>query len=405
MKLWGLRVADLPAIAGGSPVRSRYLVFGSPSIGEEEILEVSQSMRSGWVGTGPKVKRFEEMFKKFKNCRHAVAVSSCTAALHLALLVLEIKPGHEVITTPLTFASTANSIVHAGAQPVFADVELETMNIDPVEVEKKINERTKAILPVHLAGRPCDMDTLMELANRRHLRVIEDAAHAIESTYKGKPIGTIGDLGCFSFYVTKNITTVEGGMVVTDRDAWANQIKSLALHGLTQDAWQRFSDEGFKHYQVVCAGFKYNMTDIQASIGIHQLIKIEVQAQRRKEIWEIYHQSFRDLPLILPSPTPPDQRHAYHLYTPLLDIDRVRCTRDEFLQALHKENIGTGIHYIALHLQPFYQKMYGYQSGDFPNAEFISNRTFSLPLSAKLTGQDVEDVIQSVRKILNYYRR
>jgi len=405
MKLWGLKVADLPAIAGGSPVRSRYLVFGSPSIGEEEILEVSQSMRSGWVGTGPKVKRFEEMFKKFKNCRHAVAVSSCTAALHLALLVLEIKSGHEVITTPLTFASTANSIVHAGAQPVFADVELETMNIDPVEVEKKINERTEAILPVHLAGRPCDMDTLMELANRRHLRVIEDAAHAIESTYKGKPIGTIGDLGCFSFYVTKNITTVEGGMVVTDQEELADQIKSLALHGLTQDAWQRFSDEGFKHYQVVCAGFKYNMTDIQASIGIHQLIKIEVQAQRRKEIWEIYHQSFRDLPLILPSPTPPDQRHAYHLYTPLLDIDRVRCTRDEFLQALHKENIGTGIHYIALHLQPFYQKMYGYQSGDFPNAEFISNRTFSLPLSAKLTSQDVEDVIQSVRKILNYYRR
>ncbi len=396
---------DLPVIAGGSPVRTQYLVFGSPSIGEEEISEVCQSMRSGWVGTGPKVKRFEEMFKKFKNCRYAIAVSSCTAALHLSLLVLKIKRGHDVITSPLTFASTANSIVHAGARPVFADVKLETMNIDPVAVEKKINRKTKAIIPVHLSGRPCEMDALIELANRFHLRVIEDAAHAIESSYKGKPIGTMGDLGCFSFYVTKNITTVEGGMVVTDQDEFANRIKSLALHGLTEDAWQRFSDEGFKHYQVVCAGFKYNMTDIQASIGIHQLEKIETKAQRRKEIWEIYNQSFRKLPLILPAPTPSDQRHAYHLYTPLLDLERVRCTRDEFLQALHKENIGAGIHYVSLHLHPFYQETYGYRRGEFPNAEFISDRTFSLPFSAKLTDQDVEDVMKAVKKILEYYHR
>lgn len=396
---------DLPAIAGGSPVRTQYLIFGSPSIGEEEILEVCQSMRSGWVGTGPKVRKFEEMFKKFKNCRYAIAVSSCTAALHLSLLVLGIKPGHEVITTPLTFASTANSIVHTGAKPIFADVKLETMNIDPGDAEKKISRKTKAIIPVHLCGRPCEMDALMDLANRFHLRVIEDAAHAIESAYKGKPIGTMGDLGCFSFYVTKNITTVEGGMVVTDRDELASQIKSLALHGLTQNAWQRFADEGFKHYQIVNAGFKYNMTDIQASIGIHQLEGIETRAQRRREIWDIYNQSFKELPLILPSPVPPDQRHAYHLYTPLLDLERVRCTRDEFLQALHKENIGAGIHYVSLHLQPFYQKTYGYRKGDFPNAEFISERTFSLPFSAKLTDQDVEDVIKAVKKISEYYKR
>lgn len=395
---------DLPAIAGGSSVRTQYLVFGSPSIGEEEIVEVCQSMRSGWVGTGPKVKKFEEMFKTFKHCRHAIAVSSCTAALHLSLLILNIKPGHEVITTPLTFAATANCIVHAGAKPVFADVELKTMNIDPVEVEKKINKKTKAIIPVHLAGRPCEMDAIMDLAKSSHLRMIEDAAHAIESIYKGKPIGTLGDLGCFSFYVTKNITTVEGGMVVTDQDELASQIKSLALHGLTQDAWQRFSDEGFKHYQVVSAGFKYNMTDIQASIGIHQLKKMEAHAQRRKEIWEIYNQSFKELPLILPSPTPPDQRHAYHLYTPLLELERVRCTRDEFLQALHQENIGAGIHYVSLHLHPFYQKTFGYRAGEFPRAEFISHRTFSLPFSAKLTHQDVEDVVQAVKKILTYYR-
>lgn len=396
---------DLPAIAGGRPVRTQYLIFGSPDIGEEEMIEVSQSLRSGWVGTGPKVKRFEEMFKTLKHCRHAMAVSSCTAALHLSLLVLEIKPGDEVITTPLTFAATANCIVHAGARPVFADVELKTMNIDPNEVEKKINGKTKAMIPVHFAGRPCEMDALMDLARTFDIRVIEDAAHAIESTYKGKPIGTFGDLGCFSFYVTKNMTTVEGGMVVTDQDELARQIKSLALHGLTQDAWQRFSDEGFKHYQVVCAGFKYNMTDIQASIGIHQLKKLEARARRRKEIWETYHHSFKDLPLILPSPTPPDQRHAFHLYTPLLELEHVRCTRDEFLQALHKENIGAGIHYVALHLHPFYQKTFGYRAGEFPNAEFISHRTFSLPFSAKLTHQDVEDVVQAVKKILAYYLR
>jgi dTDP-4-amino-4,6-dideoxygalactose transaminase len=396
---------ELPAIAGGHPVRNHYLVFGSPSIGEEEILEVAETIRSGWVGTGPKVKRFEELFRQYKNCRHAIAVSSGTAALHLSLLSLGIKPGEEVITTPLTFAATANSIVHAGGHPVFADVRLETMNIDPIEAERKINKKTKAIIPVHLAGRPCEMDALMDLAQMAQLHVIEDAAHAIESIYNGKQIGTIGDLGCFSFYVTKNITTVEGGMVVTNQEELANQIKRLALHGLTQDAWQRFADKGFKHYQVVCAGFKYNMTDVQASIGIHQLEKIETKAQRRKEIWEIYNQSFKGFPLILPSPMPPGQRHAYHLYTPLLDLDRVHCTRDEFLQALHKENIGAGIHYIALHLHPFYQKTYGYQSGDFRNSEFISNRTFSLPLSAKLTSQDVEDVVQAVRKILAYYRK
>ena len=394
---------QIPAVAGGDPVRSQYLVFGSPSIGEEEISEVTESLRSGWVGTGPKVKRFEEMFREYKGSRHAIAVSSCTAALHLSLLTLGIKPGDEVITTPITFAATANAICHVGARPVFADVQKDTMNIDPVAVEKKIRRETKALIPVHLGGRPCSMDELMELARRFNLRVIEDAAHAIEASYRGRSLGTLGDIGCFSFYVTKNITTVEGGMVITDQDDWAQTIKSMALHGMTADAWSRYSDEGFKHYQVVSAGFKYNMTDIQASIGIHQFRKMEAYARRRKEIWEAYQESFRDLPLLLPSPTPPDQRHAYHLYSPLLDLDRVRCTRDQFLQALHKENIGAGIHYIALHLHPFYQKTLGYRVGEFPNAEFISHRTFSLPFSAKLTHHDVDDVVQAVRRILTYY--
>ena len=343
--------------------------------------------------------------ERTRNSRHAVAVSPCTAALHLSHLALGIERGDEVITTTLTFAATANCVVHLGATPILADVELETMNIDPREVEKKITKKTKAMIPVHLTGRPCDMGALMELAQRAHLHVVEDAAHAVEASYRGKPMGTLGDLGCFSFYVTKNLTTVEGGMVITDQDALAKRVKNFALHGLTEDAWRRFSDEGFRHYQVICAGFKYNMTNIQASLGIHQFKKLEAHARRREEIWRRYQQSFQELPLFLPFPVPPDQRHAYHLYTPLLDIDRLRCSRDEFLQALHQENIGAGIHYIALHLHPFYQETYGLRRGDFPNAEFISDRTISLPLSGKLTDQDVEDVIQAVRKILIYYSK
>lgn len=381
-------------------MRDNFLVFGSPLIEQAEIDEVVDSLRSGWLGTGPKVHRFEEMFKQFKGIRFALAVNSCTAALHLSMQAIGLQPGDEVIIPAMTFASTANAVIHAGGKPVLADCNQQTMNIDPNEIIRKITSKTKAIIPVHFAGRPCEMDKIMDIASKNHLKVIEDCAHAIESEYHGKKTGTFGDLGCFSFYVTKNIFTGEGGIIITDNEGYADQIKILALHGMSKDAWKRFSDEGYKHYQVVCAGFKYNMMDIQAAIGLHQLPRLENYWNCRKQIWEKYNQAFQNLPVVMPAPVEKGTRHAYHLYTLLLDIDRIEITRDQFLDEMHRRKVGTGVHYIALHLHPFYQKTYDYRYGDFPNAEWISERTVSIPLSPKLTDTDIEDVIEAVRDIL-----
>ena len=385
--------------------KKRFLVFGSPLIEKEEIGEVLRTLRSGWIGTGPRVQRFEEMFKKFKDTRHALAVNSCTAALHLAMLAIGIESGDEVIVPSMTFAATANAVIHAGGKPVLADCRRETMNLDPDDVERKITPRTRAIVPVHFAGRPCEMNRIMALAERHGLKVIEDCAHAIEAEYEGKKAGTIGDLGCFSFYVTKNIVAGEGGMVITERDSYADKIKILALHGMSKDAWKRFSDEGFKHYQIVYAGFKYNMMDLQAAMAIHQLPRIERYWEKRRGIWNAYDDAFRDLPLFLPAPVPHGTRHSYHLYTLLLDVDRLRITRDQFLERMTRENIGVGVHYIALHLHPFYQQHYGYRRGAFPASEWISDRTVSLPLSPKLKEKDVRDVIAAVTKILGQARK
>lgn len=381
-------------------MRKDFLVFGSPMIEQPEIDEVVSSLKSGWLGTGPKVHRFEEMFKEYKGTKYAIALNSCTAALHLSMLAIGIKPDDEVIVPAMTFAATANAVIHAGGKPVFADCKRDTMNIDPDDIKRKITTKTRAIIPVHFAGRPCEMDAVMDIAGQYGLKVIEDCAHAIETEYHGEKAGTFGDLGCFSFYVTKNIVTGEGGMVITDNEDYANQIKILALHGMSKDAWRRFSDEGYKHYQVIYSGFKYNMMDIQAAIGIHQLPRIEKYWNRRQEIWNRYNEAFKDLPVFTPAPVESNTRPAYHLYTLLLDIDNLKITRDKFLDEMTKQNIGIGVHYIALHLHPYYQNTYGYKRGDFPNAEWISDRTVSLPLSAKLTDEDVEDVIEAVRLII-----
>lgn len=383
------------------PVREMFLVFGSPLIEEAEIQEVVACLRSGWISTGPRVGRFEEMFRDYIGAGHARALSSCTAALHLSMIVAGVRPGDEVITSPMTFAATANVITHVGAVPVFADVDRRTMNIDPAAVAKKITPRTRAIIPVHLAGRPCEMDELTALARAHHLIVIEDAAHAIEAVYKGKKVGAIGDLTCFSFYVTKNIITGEGGMVTTDNGAWAAQIEMYGLHGMSKGAWRRYSDEGFKHYQVVYPGYKYNMTDMQAALGIHQLPRIGRYLKRREEIWARYDEAFKGLPAAAPPPPAPGTTHARHLYTLLIDIDALGRSRDEVQQALHRENIGTGIHFTSVHLHQYYRQAYGYARGDFPNAEYISDRTISLPLSAKLADRDVEDVISAVKRVLS----
>lgn len=377
-----------------------FLVFGSPLIEEEEIAEVVDSMRSGWLGTGPKVQRFEQAMVAYKGVSHAMALNSCTAALHLSILAAGIGEGDEVITTPMTFCATVNAILHAGATPVLVDIDPRTLNIDAARIEEKITERTKAILPVHFAGRPCDMDPILEIARRRGLKVIEDCAHAIETEYKGRKAGAMGDLGCLSFYSTKNVVTGEGGMVLTASEEYAARIKILGLHGMSKDAWKRFSDEGFKHYQVVECGFKYNMMDIQAGIGIHQLAKVDRFWERRRVVWNRYMEAFRDLPVGLPGPVEPDTRHAFHLFTITVEKDRCGIERDSFLDRMTKHGVGVGVHYLALTEHPFYQRTMGWKPEDTPAATRFGRSTVSLPISPKLNDEDVEDVIHAVKKSL-----
>ncbi len=381
-------------------MREDFLVFGSPRIEQEEIDAVIDRLKTGWIGTGPKVKEFEDNFKSYIGTNYAMALNSCTAGLHLAMIVLGLKPGDEVITTPMTFCATANTIIHAGGKPVFVDIKRDTLNIDEDKIEAAITPKTRAIVPVHFAGRPCNMDKIMAIAKKHNLKVVEDCAHSIESVYHGQKTGSIGDLGCFSFYVTKNIITGEGGMVTTNNEEYADKVKMYGLHGMSRDAWKRFSDEGFKHYDVIFPGFKYNMMDLQAALGVEQLKKIDKFYDVRKKIWQTYSEQLKKLPLILPKEPEADTVHALHLYTVLLDIDNVKMTRDDLLNALIKEKIGTGVHYRALHLHPYYQEAYGYQQGDFPEAEFVSARTLSLPISAKLSESDVQDVVDALNKIL-----
>jgi dTDP-4-amino-4,6-dideoxygalactose transaminase len=382
-------------------MRDPFLIFGAPKIEDAEIDEVVNSMKSGWLGTGPKVAQFERDFAAYKGTKYAAALNSCTAALHLSILAAGLKPGDEVITTPMTFCATVNAVIHADAVPVLADIDPVTMNIDSKQIEKKITKKTRAILPVHFAGRPCDMDAIMDIARRHDLKVIEDCAHAIETEYKGRPAGTFGDFGCFSFYVTKNIVTGEGGMVVTRREEDIARIKVLGLHGMSKDAWKRFSDEGYKHYQVVECGFKYNMMDIQAAIGIHQLKRIDQYWQRRQEIWRQYNEAFAELPIGLPADPEPNTRHAYHLYTLMIDERKTGISRDAFLNAMTKENIGIGVHYLSIPEHPYYQQTFGWRPEDYPQAMNIGRRTVSLPISAKLTDKDIQDVIIAVRQTLS----
>jgi dTDP-4-amino-4,6-dideoxygalactose transaminase len=386
-------------------MRKDFLVFGSPLIGQEEIDEVVDSLKSGWLSTGPKVARFEALFKNYIGSDYALALNSCTAGLHLSMIVSGLKEGDEVITTPMTFGATANAILHSRAKPVFVDITLPSMNINPGNIEAQITDKTKAIVPVHFAGRPCDMKSIKEIAQKHHLIIIEDAAHALEATYHGQKVGTIGDLTVFSFYVTKNLVTGEGGMITTANSTYAEKIQTYALHGMSKGAWKRYSDEGFKHYRIVYPGFKYNMMDIQAALGIHQLLKIESSLKRREEIWHRYDDAFQNLPLDIPPPPEENTTHARHLYTILLKLDELTADRDTIQQALYEENIGTGIHFIALHLHPYYQETLGYKRSDYPNATYVSDRTISLPLSAKLTDEDVTDVIKAVTKVLTNYTK
>lgn len=381
-------------------MRKKMLVFGQPLICEAELNEVIDSMQKSWLGTGPKVHQFEKDFAAYKGVPYCAAVNSCTAALHLSCLALGLKPGDEVITTAMTFCASVNAIIHSGATPVLADIDPITLNIDPQQIESRITDKTKAILVVHLAGRPCDMDAVMTISQKYGLAVVEDCAHAIESEYKGQHVGTFGDFGCFSFYSTKNITTGEGGMVIGRDENLINKIKTMALHGLSKDAWKRFSDEGYKHYYVVDRGFKYNMMDLQAAIGIHQLKRIQEWWIRRQQIWEHYMSAFKGMRLGLPAPAETDTRHAYHLFSVRIDQAKAGISRDRFMEELTRRNIGVGVHYLSIPEHPFYQKEFGWEPSDYPHAQRYGRETVSLPMSPKLSDQDVDDVVNAVKDIL-----
>jgi dTDP-4-amino-4,6-dideoxygalactose transaminase len=381
-------------------MKEGYLVFGQPLIEDAEIDEVVRSMRSAWLGTGPKVARFEELIASYKGVKHAVALNSCTAGLHLSFLALDLKPGDEVIVPAMTFCATINGVIHAGATPVLADVEPGTFNIDVDQVRRRLTSRTKAIVPVHFAGRPCDMSALRSIAEERDLRIVEDCAHAIETEYRGEKAGALGDLGVLSFYSTKNIVTGEGGMVLTDDSALAARIKVLALHGMSQDAWKRFSDDGYKHYDVQEVGYKYNMMDLQAAIGMHQITRVDRYWERRRDVWNRYNEAFADLPAGTPAPIDPSSRHAFHLYTLLIDEKNSPVSRDEFIFALHKRGIGTGVHYRSIPEYSVYQQRFGWSPEYYPTSAEIGRRTVSLPLSARLSDADVDNVIRTVRGVL-----
>ncbi|MBL4760634.1 MAG: DegT/DnrJ/EryC1/StrS family aminotransferase [Mariprofundaceae bacterium] len=394
-----------PASEGGCPVRQDMLTFGAPMIEDAEVAEVVATLRSGWLGTGPKVHLFQDMFREQAEAKHALALNSCTAGLHLSLLVAGVGPGDEVIVPSITFCATANVVVHVGATPVLVDVDRQTMNLTIEYIKAAFTERTKAIIPVHMAGRPCVMDEILPFARERGLFVIEDAAHAIEAVCQGEKVGSLGDASCFSFYVTKNLVTGEGGMVTTPHAAWSNKIQMMSQHGMSKGAWKRYSDEGFQHYQVTIPGFKYNMTDMQASLGIHQLPRLPEYLKRRESIWKQYDAAFADLPVICPVAVREGDVHARHLYTLLLDLDDIKVDRDQIMNALYEENIGTGIHFVGLHMHLFYQERYGYRAEDCPNALWISERTISLPLTANLADNDVDDVIAAVVKVIRYYQK
>jgi dTDP-4-amino-4,6-dideoxygalactose transaminase len=374
-----------------------FLPFARPSISREAINEVVACLESGWITTGPRVQKFEDELRRYLQAPHALALASATAGLHLALTALELQAGDEVITTPMTFAATLNTIVLSGGKPVLVDVEPDTYNMDVSRLAQAITPRTRAIVPVHFAGLPVDLDPLYELAHQRGLRVIEDAAHAIGTEYKGKRIGAFGDTQVFSFHPNKNITTGEGGCVATRDDKLAEQIALLRFHGMDREAWNRFGKTGSQHYEIVTPGYKYNMMDIQAALGLHQLPALDGFIKRRTELAQRYQRLLADWPQwTLPGTPKFAHRHAWHLYTPLINNGAAGMDRDVFMQRMKERNIGTGLHYRAVHLYPYYREHFGFKPGDFPQAEAISDRIVSLPLFPGMRDADQDRVISAM---------
>lgn len=385
-------------------MRDGFLPFALPSIGEAEINEVAESLRSGWITTGPKTHEFAERFAAACGVSFALPVNSCTAALHLSLLAMGVGPGDEVITTPLTFCATANVICHTGATPVFADIDEESMNIDPAAFAKAITNKTKAVIPVHYAGQPCAMDEIMETARLKGLRVIEDAAHAPFAEYKGAVIGGIGDTTCFSFYATKNLTTSEGGMLTTNDKSIYDSAAVLSLHGMSRDAWDRYSEKGTWYYEVVAPGYKYNMFDIQAAMGLRQLDRHGEMQSRRDEIAASYSKALGGCPALKVPRAGDDVRHVWHLYPLRLRPNTLSIGRAGFIDELRTRKIGTSVHFIPVHLHPYYRDRFGFKPGDFPNAEAAYEAEISLPIYPMMNDADVQDVIEAVLEVAEEYK-
>lgn len=394
-------------------MRHNFLSFSPPLLGEEEFAEVLNTLRSDWITTGPKVKRFEYEFAEFIGAPAALAVSSATDAMLVGLAALGIGPGDEVITTPMTFCSTIHVIEHLGARPVLVDVEPDTLNIDPVKVERAITSQTRAIMPVHLYGHPCEMDAIYNIARRYNLSVLEDAAHALPAKYKGRMIGSSTfksqspnpnhQLTAFSFYATKNLTTAEGGMLTGDPEI-IDQARMWSLHGMSRDAYKRYSAAGSWYYEVVLPGFKCNMTDIQASLGLQQLKKLERFQARRREVVERYNHAFALLPKLQTPTVRREVESAWHLYVIRLHLERLKINRAQFIEELKALNIGTSVHFIPNHIQPYYRDKYGYKPEDFPVAFREYQRLITLPLYPRMSDQDVQDVIEAVTTVVERYR-
>ena len=387
------------------PTHNEFVPFHRPVIDEDEIRSVVETLKSGWLTTGPKVKRFEEDFARYLGCRHAIAVNSGTAALHLALDAIGIKEGDEVILPTMTFAATAEVVLYFKANPVLVDCQGDTLNLDPTQIEASITSKTKAIIPVHIAGQPCNMDEILKISRRHNLRVIEDAAHALPASHNGHTIGTIGDITCFSFYVTKTITTGEGGMATTENSDWAERMRMMSLHGISHDAWKRYTKEGSWYYEILSPGFKYNLTDIAAAIGIEQLKKCNEFWEARQRIAANYAKAFADLREIQVPACRNDVQHAWHLFVIQLSLERLKINRNQFIEALREKEIGTSVHFIPLHLHPYYRDRFGYKPEDFPSASEVFERIVSLPIYPGMTEANVRDVIVAVRKLVQQYRR
>lgn len=398
-----------------------FLPFSMPLIEEDDIDEVLDTLQSGWITTGPKVKRFEEEFAKYLGCKHAIAVNSCTAALHLALDAVGIKEGDEVITSPMTFAATAEVIRYFKAKPVFVDIDPNTMNIDSEKIEEYLamvsttdrSSQARCIIPVHFAGYPCEMDRILNIAKKYELVVIEDAAHAFPAFYHERMIGTIGDITCFSFYANKNITTGEGGMATTENENWAERMRIMSLHGISKDAWKRYTAEGNWYYEIIAPGYKYNLTDVAAALGIAQLRKAHKMWEKRDRIAAIYNDKFRNVVEIETPTTRGDDKkqrelkrqHSWHLYVIRLNLESLTISRNQFIEELKNRGIGTSVHYIPLHIHPYYHHTYGYKAEDLPVAYEMYKKIISLPIYAKMKDEDVERVVEAVKDVIRIYRK